>query len=173
MSSSWAITLVLIVLVGDLTLPARADTTDAKAFLDPHNAARAHVGVGGLVWSNSLMEYALGYAEKQRDQHQCQLVHSQGPYGENLFEGSGKAWTPEDAINSWVAERGEYDYKSNSCAAGKVCGHYTQVVWAKTKELGCASVTCHDGSIFIICSYNPPGNYVDEWPYMAENIAEM
>jgi hypothetical protein len=34
------------------------------------------------------------------------------------------------------SEAADYDYKTNRCRAG--CGHYTQVIWRDTKELGCA-----------------------------------
>jgi hypothetical protein len=27
------------------------------------------------------------------------------------------------------------------------------------------SIACHDGATFVICSYDPPGNFVGEWPY--------
>ncbi|VDO14547.1 unnamed protein product [Rodentolepis nana] len=30
-------------------------------------------------------------------------------------------------IDRWHEERKDYDYNKNSCASGKVCGHYTQV----------------------------------------------
>ncbi|KAI7979322.1 hypothetical protein LOK49_Contig397G00006 [Camellia lanceoleosa] len=41
-----------------------------------------------------------------------------------------------------------------------MCGHYTQVVWADTQKVGCASATCnHELGILFICSYDPTGNY--------------
>lgn len=38
------------------------------------------------------------------------------------------------------------------------CGHYTQVVWANTKRVGCAAAECRNGGTFVVCSYDPPGN---------------
>ncbi|MEM6522020.1 MAG: CAP domain-containing protein, partial [Cyanobacteria bacterium P01_C01_bin.70] len=40
-------------------------------------------------------------------------------------------------VAAWVAEKADYDYASNSCASGKVCGHYTQIVWRETTAVGC------------------------------------
>ncbi|GLT72516.1 hypothetical protein SLA2020_444430 [Shorea laevis] len=106
--------------------------------------------------------YAQDYANKRIGD--CNLVHSGGPYGENL------AWSSADlsgtaAVKMWVDEKADYDYNSNSCAAGKVCGHYTQVVWRNSVRLGCAKVRCNSGGTFIGCNYDPPGNYNGQRPY--------
>jgi len=140
------------------------DANTPSAFLTPHNNARSKVGVPALVWDTTLATYAMNYAKSQISQ--CTpLKHSGGPYGENLFWGSGKAWTPLEAVTMWVDEQKYYTYSTNTCQAGKVCGHYTQVVWKTTTKVGCATVECADKSVYIICSYNPPGNYVGKRPY--------
>ncbi|XP_012072761.2 pathogenesis-related protein 1 [Jatropha curcas] len=95
---------------------------------------------------------------------ECNLVHSEGPYGENLAWGSGDL-SGEEAVKMWVDEKTYYDYNSNSCAPGRVCGHYTQVVWRESVRLGCAKVTCTNGGTFIGCNYDPPGNYIGKRPY--------
>lgn len=133
-------------------------------YLDPHNAARATVGVQPLSWSSDLEDYARTYAESQVE-HCLPLTHSHGPHGENLFWGSGKDWTPQDAVTAWTGEAPDYDYDSNSCVPGKMCGHYTQVVWKSTTHVGCAKVECNDGANYILCSYDPPGNWIGEQPF--------
>ncbi|KAG4114361.1 hypothetical protein ERO13_D12G041532v2 [Gossypium hirsutum] len=65
----------------------------------------------------------------------------------------------------WVNEKANYNYNSNRCAAGKVCGHYTQVVWRNSVHLGCAKVKCNNGGTFIVCNYSPRGNIVGQKPY--------
>ncbi|PON55148.1 Cysteine-rich secretory protein, allergen V5/Tpx-1-related [Parasponia andersonii] len=132
-------------------------------FLNAHNTARAAVGVGQLTWDDRLASFAQQYAKQRIGD--CKLVHSGGPYGENL------AWGKPDlsgvnAVNLWVNEKADYDYKSNTCAAGKVCGHYTQVVWRNSVRLGCAKVRCNDNKgTFIGCNYDPPGNFNGQRPY--------
>ncbi|XP_058081780.1 pathogenesis-related protein PRB1-2-like [Magnolia sinica] len=132
-------------------------------FLAAHNAARAQVGVGAMTWDPTVEAFARNYANQRIGD--CRLVHSGGPYGENIFWGSGREFTAADAVNSWVGERRDYNYNANTCAAGKQCGHYTQVVWRDSVRLGCARVKCNSGAIFITCNYSPPGNIVGRRPY--------
>lgn len=132
-------------------------------FLNAHNTARAQVGVGPLTWDNTVAAYALNYTNSRIGD--CNLVHSGGPYGENLAEGTG-SFSGTDAVKLWVDEKVNYNYDTNTCAAGKVCGHYTQVVWRNSVRLGCARVLCNNGNWwFITCSYDPPGNYIGQKPY--------
>ncbi|KAK3124373.1 hypothetical protein QOZ80_7BG0585720 [Eleusine coracana subsp. coracana] len=151
-----------------LTAIAAAAQNSPEDYLDPHNAARDDVGVNPLTWDDTVAAYAQSYAEQRRGD--CALVHSQGgPYGENIFWGSaGGDWSAADAVKSWVDEKQFYDHDSNSCSApeGQSCGHYTQVVWRDTTAVGCARVVCDDDAgVFIICSYDPPGNVVGQSPY--------
>ncbi|KAH7331592.1 hypothetical protein KP509_20G042000 [Ceratopteris richardii] len=147
------------------TAHAQHQESEESGFLFPQNEARATVGVPPLSWDYNLTSYAASYAASQADQCEA-LVHSRGPFGENLFWGGfGRAWKPEDAVGLWLAERSYYDYASNSCATGRMCGHYTQIVWRDTTDVGCATQTCSTGSLLMICNYNPPGNYIGEWPF--------
>ncbi|KAL3535339.1 hypothetical protein ACH5RR_003800 [Cinchona calisaya] len=133
-------------------------------FLAAQNAARTALRMRPLMWDANLAKYAQWYANQRR--YDCALRHSNGPYGENIFWGSGIGWTPAQAAADWVVERKWYNYWSNSCAPGKECGHYTQIVWRDTTRIGCARVTCFGGrGVFMTCNYNPPGNYIGERPY--------
>ncbi|KAH7835629.1 hypothetical protein Vadar_028104 [Vaccinium darrowii] len=134
-------------------------------YLDAHNSARSEVGVGPMTWDDEVAAFAQDYANQRAGD--CALMHSGGggKYGENLAEGSGDFMTGTAAVGLWVGEKPDYDYNSNSCAPGKVCGHYTQVVWRNSVRLGCARVQCTSGSWFVTCNYYPPGNYNGESPY--------
>ncbi|KAF5765560.1 putative CAP domain-containing protein [Helianthus annuus] len=132
-------------------------------YLNAHNAARSQVGVGGMVWNPTVAAYAQRYANQRAGD--CNLVHSGGPYGENIAQGTG-AFSGTSAVNLWVSERSSYDHTTNTCASGKVCGHYTQVVWRDSTQLGCARVQCaNNAGWFVICSYSPRGNYIGQSPY--------
>ncbi|XP_047974706.1 pathogenesis-related leaf protein 6-like [Salvia hispanica] len=147
-------------------ISAAAGQNSTRDFLEGHNLARAVVGVPPLEWNATVADYALRYAKKRSDD--CNLELSMGPYGENLFKGHGLGLfsvTAATAVNHWVSEKPYYDYASNSCIAGKSCLHYTQVVWRGSTQLGCALQQCRNGWMFVVCSYDPPGNWVGERPY--------
>ncbi|KAG0615122.1 hypothetical protein M758_5G016200 [Ceratodon purpureus] len=164
---SWSsiLAIITVTILVEFCFFTSAQTTGSE-YLDPHNAARATVGVPPLSWSSDLADYALAYAQTQASQ--ClPLTHSHGQYGENLFWGSAKdpEWTALDAVTAWTDEVAYYDYATNSCTPGQMCGHYTQVVWNTTTQVGCAHVKCNDDADYIICSYDPPGNWIGELPY--------
>ncbi|XP_057536825.1 pathogenesis-related protein PR-1-like [Amaranthus tricolor] len=145
-------------------LPPAQPTTDIYLYLNGQNAARAAVRVPPLSWDNRLAAYAQWWANQRR--YDCALRHSSGPYGENIFWGSGDNWSPAFAVQYWVAEGKYYNYYSNSCSYGQDCGHYTQIVWRNSRRVGCAKVVCYNGrGVFITCNYDPPGNYIGSRPY--------
>ncbi|CAA0809702.1 CAP (Cysteine-rich secretory proteins- Antigen 5-and Pathogenesis-related 1 protein) superfamily protein [Striga hermonthica] len=159
----YAITLILLLLLPAATAAYR-QRNEIQQFTAVQNAARAALGLRPLVWDPKIARYAARYAGLRRAN--CALVHSNGPYGENIFWGSGDGWTPVQAAAAWVSERHGYRYRSNSCANGEECGHYTQIVWRATTRVGCARAVCYGRKgVFMICNYDPPGNYIGERPY--------
>ncbi|KAG8473498.1 hypothetical protein CXB51_035687 [Gossypium anomalum] len=142
--------------------PASAENgSSPQDFLNVHNAARAAVGVRPITWTNLVARYAADYAEKRISD--CDLVHSGGPYGENLAWSSGDLSGP-DAVRLWIDEKDYYNLKSGVCNSSHVCGHYTQVIWRNSVRLGCAKARCNNGGTFIVCNYDPPGNFVGQLP---------
>ncbi|OIW10485.1 hypothetical protein TanjilG_00424 [Lupinus angustifolius] len=130
-------------------------------FLNAHNKARAEVGVPPLRWNKTLAAYAKIYAKSKIID--CKMEHSNGPYGENLAEAS---WEMNNAevVDYWITEKDNYDRKSGSCVKD-VCGHYTQIIWRDTFQVGCAKEKCTNGWMFAICNYYPPGNVFGQRPY--------
>jgi hypothetical protein len=41
-----------------------------------------------------------------------------------------------------------------------IAGHFSQVVWVESTELGVGVAKSKTGQIFVVCNYNPPGNFV-------------
>lgn len=72
------------------------------------------------------------------------------------------------AVNHWVEEKSFYNHGDNTCAPNHRCGVYTQVVWRKSRDLGCDQAVCDKGGVSVtltVCFYSPPGNVVGESPY--------
>lgn len=152
---------LLIVLAGDGGAQAVAPSSLARGTLSVHNAVRARVGVAPLAWSERLAARAQDWANTLLARKQ--FVHRpNSPYGENLFEITGATASAAQVVNAWAEESRAYDYKSNRCRS--VCGHYTQIVWGATKEVGCA-VARGGGREVWVCNYDPPGNWVGTRPY--------
>uniref|UniRef100_A0A2N9J664 SCP domain-containing protein n=1 Tax=Fagus sylvatica TaxID=28930 RepID=A0A2N9J664_FAGSY len=86
-----------------------------------------------MTWDANLAAFAQNYANQRKGD--CRLVHSGGPYGENLAGSSGDL--------------------SGTAA----------VVWRNSARLGCAKVRCNNGGTFIGCNYDPRGNINGQRPY--------
>jgi len=130
--------------------------------LKEHNLFRAKEHVPPLAWNETLAKFSQQYAETLKGP--CKPVHSTSPYGENLMFGTGGI-TWKTTVDEWSNEKKSYHYGSNTCDPGKMCGHYTAVVWKSTTTVGCGRVKCNDGDTMIMCSYWPPGNYDGVKPY--------
>jgi pathogenesis-related protein 1 len=139
-----------------------------------HNEARAAVQppatppLPTMSWSSTIAASAQAFTTN------CVFADTGPPYGSNAFAGTG-TYTPAQVVASWVGEDANYDYATNTCAPGQMCGHYTQVVWRDSVGLGCGMTNCTKNNPFSgdgngpwqlwVCNYDPPGNYVGEKPY--------
>lgn len=166
----------------DLPQPL-ADNVPAamQGMLATHNRVRAAVGVPPLRWSGTMAAYAQQWAEHLAAHNHCTMQHrsrAQANYlkvGENLYWASPLRWSdgrievqdiPSAKVaQDWADEGKDYDNVRHTCRAGAQCGHYTQMVWHSTTEVGCAMTVCPDRGQLWVCNYNPPGNWVGEKPY--------
>ena len=141
---------------------SNATSAAADEYLAPHNQARAAVGVPPLRWSADLASTAAAVVAQQQRQVGCAFVDMGGsPYGANQGWASYRA-RPAEVVALWVAEGRYYTHANNTCAAGRQCGTYTQVVWRRSAELGCAQASC---ATLTLCLYNPHGNVQGQSPY--------
>jgi hypothetical protein len=159
------------------TIAADADGAPAawRKNLSVHNCVRrsakpaAAPPIAPLHWSDDIARTA------ERHARQCVWAHShtQG-LGENIHASAPWSAAETEAAIDWVAEARDYDYATNTCAKGAVCGHYTQMVARSSGEIGCGIADCNTGSpfgarlpqwTFVVCDYRAPGNYIGRRPY--------
>jgi uncharacterized protein YkwD len=149
----------------------RGATRLREAMLAGHNAARAGLGLAPLTWNASLADDARSYAETLartgRFEHSPQ-PRGNPPQGENLWTGTRRAYSYQEMIGHWVAEGRFYrplpvPQSSTTGQFGDV-GHYTQIVWRATREVGCADASNRTDD-YVVCRYLPAGNVYGEVAY--------
>uniref|UniRef100_A0A8C3PBI8 ShKT domain-containing protein n=1 Tax=Chrysemys picta bellii TaxID=8478 RepID=A0A8C3PBI8_CHRPI len=141
----------------------RAD--QQKEIVDKHNALRRGVmptarNMLRMEWSPTAAENAKSWA------NECTLSHSPESRrtttvgcGENLYMSTApNSWS--DAIQAWYNEVGNFMYGIGPTTPDAVIGHYTQVVWYKSYQIGCAVAFCPESeyNYFYVCHYCPAGN---------------
>ncbi|MBC7975681.1 MAG: hypothetical protein H7138_11945 [Myxococcales bacterium] len=143
-----------------------------------HNDVRARVATATalppMAWDDALAATAAAYLPSCVDRDGNGLIdhnpdRAKGHaflVGENIFASTGTA-TAAAAVGSWADEQRYYQYADNTCVAGKVCGHYTQVVWRDSVKIGCAIHRCANlrYASTILCDYGPAGNVGRDKPY--------
>ena len=140
-----------------------------------HNEVRKRVGVASLAWDDSLAATAAAWARRCVDRkaprgmldHNPERSAAHDEYvGENLMASTAPV-AAREAVDAWAAEGADYDRERNRCRRGKVCGHYTQLVWSDTERVGCAASVCPrlDFPYVVVCNYGPGGNRNGAPPY--------
>jgi pathogenesis-related protein 1 len=147
-------------------------------WVEAHNSHRRKKNLPALNWSAELAHIAQEWVNTLAATQCGNLEHRSSSYlnprnlGENLASASSNPMPPTQgptsAVDDWAGEEQFYDYGSNQCQTGKVCGHYTQVVWRDTQEVGCGEASCRNGewsTKMWVCNYRPAGNFVGRKPY--------
>lgn len=164
-----------------------AEPAQFSGILKSHNEVRSKFNQQPLTWSDSLAKYAQEWVNRLAETQNCQMYHRpnyEGEpdsdrylqiHGENLFWASAEIkedgekklqfFTPREIVAAWAEEESYYDYQSNTCQEGQICGHFTQMVWHESQQVGCAKAVCGDKSQIWACNYHPRGNYIGEHPY--------
>lgn len=131
--------------------------------LRAHNELRRTRKIHPLKWSIPLAESAQQWAE-----HLAAIgvmAHNKElKTGQNLYVIHGATTRPALVVRRWAQEASDYREPEKYCRLGSICGHFTQIIWAATEEVGCGVATGERGQ-FWVCFYLPPGNVVGEKPY--------
>ncbi|GIL60673.1 hypothetical protein Vafri_15207, partial [Volvox africanus] len=152
--------------------PSSLNTTagcfDAADALAEHNKDRALHGCPALTWNENLAKGAQTWAQTLTAD--CSdLHHSGGTYGENLSSSSGyiqlfaKDMLCTPAVKGWYGEVKKYIFSTTPWTDNQAhffdIGHFTQVVWKSTTQVGCgAALGDFDTCLIVVCRYSPPGN---------------
>jgi len=147
-----------------------------------HNVHRANHSASNIAWSDSLAASAQTIAES------CVYAHNTavdgGGYGQNIAAG-----VPSDNVTAIITDLfyngevewfvGLYNQAQPSMVNFEHWGHFSQIVWKDTTQVGCATVDCSSQGLanvgsdvapyFTVCNYGPPGNYANEY---GANIGE-
>ena len=138
----------------------------AKRILAAHNGERVALGIPRLAWSETLAAHAAVWADAlaKSGKFQHSPASMRPGEGENLWIGTAGAYEPEEMVKAWADEQEFFQYGPFAPDGPHVVGHFTQVVWRTTTELGCAEAT-GNGADVLVCRYSPPGNMIGEKPY--------
>ena len=144
---------------------------EAKEFLDFHNKVRKDVDVGPVKWSNTLAKYAQEWADHLANNGDFEHRPAEGKWAQKYGENIAINASVLKGAEAWYAEI--KDFTPGTAVPEDFskfkCGHYTQIVWKKTKEIGAGSAIVKQGEfkglVLIVCNYDPPGNFVGEKPY--------
>jgi glioma pathogenesis-related protein 2 len=142
----------------------RSDAPVAEEMLALHNAKRRAHCAPDLAWSSELARAAQAWADR------CELAHAPRAMnpnqGENLARGAGSLGEAAFLFGGWYEEMGRYKFSAPGFQKGT--GHFTQIVWRETRELGCAVASCN-GRKHWVCRYAPAGNIVNPG-YFEKNV---
>ncbi|KAK7473707.1 hypothetical protein BaRGS_00035034, partial [Batillaria attramentaria] len=133
--------------------------------LKAHNSARAKHGVPALTLAKDLNEHAQKWAEelvnKNMFQHSACMVGG-NRVGENIANKwssapGGADYTGQEAVDQWYSEIKKHNYHSDGAMGS---GHFTQVVWKGSKELGVGKAKDASGKVIVVANYRPAGNMI-------------
>ncbi len=130
--------------------------TEINEILEAHNKARADLKLPPLTWDCKLANLAQEWAARGEFEHR-----PDNDFGENLSAFADANKSPASGIQGWMLEKPFWNNTDAKCEEGKVCYHYTQVVWKDSAKVGCGinrAVTGKWKTIFV-CNYDPAGNY--------------
>lgn len=186
--------------VAAVATPSRVTVAEARELVAFHDAARREVGVGPVEWSPEVAAFAQQWADHiaatGKFEHRpyeipptTEAAAATKPaesaldlpkqlYGENLAMGNGPNYSPIDGARGWYAEKKDYEPGTPipTDFSKFKAGHYTQLVWSKTKKIGAGKAVVQTGDFagwtVIVCNYDPPGNWEGIAPFDAPKKSE-
>lgn len=146
-----------------------------NTFVSKHNSYRATHSSPNLTISDNLNSMAQDWADTLASRAEFKHSPNSGNVGENIYvSGVSKGGSIDSttlanqAVEGWYSESKDYDY-SNPGFSSKA-GHFTQIVWKSSTEIGCgAAQGSYPGrtdftAYYVVCQYAPGGNVSGQFP---------
>ena len=153
----------LIILTISFNLFAQQSLSNAQKeeLVLRHNFYRQAQGAQNISWSDKLAAKAQDWAKIMAKKDK--LMHSSMKYGENIYVSTVPV-SPSHVVDRWASEKKYYHGEKITTENFHLFGHYTQIIWNLTTEVGCAKAIAKSGRIYWVCEYSPAGNYINEKP---------
>lgn len=138
--------------------------------LSAHNRERATLGIAPLQWNEGLAASARAWADHLAATGGFEHAPEKPaePEGENLWAGTRGYYSTEAMVGGWIREKRYFKSGTfpNNSVTGRVedIGHYTQLMWRETGQVGCARATGQREDV-LVCRYSQAGNYLGEKPF--------
>ena len=144
---------------------------EVEEFVGYHNKVRKDVKVDPVKWSPTIAKYAQEWADHLATNGEFMHRPTEGKWAQKYGENIAINATILKGAEAWYDEI--KDYKAGTAVPEDFtefkAGHYTQMVWKKTKLIGAGSAIMQKGQfkglVLIVCNYDPPGNFLGEKPY--------
>ncbi|XP_076455129.1 uncharacterized protein LOC143289835 isoform X2 [Babylonia areolata] len=146
---------------GKTTCKPQKMTDFHKDCLKAHNTKRALHGSPALSLASDLSEHAQKWAEHLAstdsfEHSPCTIGGKR--VGENIacrWSSAGADYTGEQVVDQWYEEIKKHNFQSDGSMGS---GHFTQVVWRGSQELGVGKAKTGKGKCIVVCNYRPAGN---------------
>lgn len=156
------------------TSVSRLSAAERQEFVRYHNQVRAEVGVGKVGWSEEIAKVAQEWADHLaatgKFEHRGGATATK--YGENIAQGYGNNFSAKSGMEGWYSEKTDYTPGTPINAADPhffKIGHYTQMVWRDTKNIGAGVAKIQTGpfkgGFVVVCNYDPAGNMTGKAPF--------
>jgi len=143
---------------------SKSEASWEQASLEAHNKRRAAHGAPPLTWSDECYQEAKKQADDCQRRRALGHGHLTGPsgrHGQNAYWSSAPVSDVDDVVASWYKEVTDHGYNYANPTNTHQTGHFTQVVWHSTSQVGVAKSA--DGN-FVVANYFPAGNLVGNYP---------
>jgi len=151
-------------------------STFRSTALSKHNTYRDTHHSPDMTLSSSLNDSAQSWANYLASNGVFE--HSDSDAGENLYvsyttaSSVNAATLANQAVTNWYNEVSDYDYRNPGFSPET--GHFTQVVWKNSTQLGCGAARgvktlqgTQYNAFYVVCQYAPAGNVIGQFP---ENV---